>query len=85
MLNIFRNRRAKRKESRMPYSFGFAPIIVGLLGMGLGLWRLLESDGGLPGAYWTGMTMCAGFVISGIVGLIFVWRVNRPDHDVDMP
>lgn len=88
MIRVFLNRWANRKKNRMPYSFALAPLVAGLIAMGFGLWALWEveeplSKAPIPGGYLKGMALSAGFVIGGIIGLMYTWNVNRQGHDED--
>ena len=86
MLRIFAKKQASRKPTSMPYSFGYAPLIVGIAVLCLVGWWWATRDPrptlvSAPGAFWQVMALSAGFIISGLIGLVFVWRVNRREHD----
>ena len=88
MIGAFLNRWANRKKNRMSYSFALAPLVVGLIAMGFGFWALWEvkgplSEATIPGGYLKGMALSAGFIVGGVIGLIYTWNVNRQDHDED--
>ena len=84
MLGIFGKKQRHKKQGKIPYSFGYAPLAIGLFAVALAAWWWLAEDprptfSTAPGNFWTAMAMSAGFVISGVIGLIFAWRAN---HDL---
>lgn len=86
MLRIFVKKQVQRKPSGMPYSFGYAPLIVGFAVISLVAWWWVTRDprptlSSAPGVFWQLMALSVGFVISGLIGLVFVWRVNQRDRD----
>lgn len=88
MLGIFGKKQPREKQNKLPYSFGYAPLVVGLAVIGLVAWWWLTEDPrpnvvSAPGVFWKVMALSAAFVISGLIGLFTVWRVNRPDRDVE--
>ena len=93
MLGVFGKKQSEEKQRKLPYSFGYAPLIVGLFVIGLVMWWWLAEDPRptlltAPGGFWTVMAFSAGMVISGVIGLGFVWRVNHAqeaDHVPESP
>ena len=86
MLGKLGKQQHQRKQNRMPYSFGYAPLIVGIAVIGLVAWWWATEEPSptflsAPGEFWEVMALSVGFVISGVIGLVFVWRVNRHDRD----
>ncbi len=91
MLGIFGKKQPRKKQNKLPYSFGYAPLVVGLAVIGLVAWwwlteyhrptSFVSAFVSAPGVFWKVMALSVAFVISGLIGLFTVWRANRPDRD----
>ena len=86
MFGILSKNPARKPSNKMPYSFGYAPLFVGVFVIVLLMWWFLGEEPRptiptIPGAFWKALALSTGFVVGGIVGVIFVWRINHQDGD----
>ena len=86
MFGMLSKNPTREPSNKMPYSFGYAPLFVGVFVIFLLMWWLLGEEPRptiltIPGAFWKALALSTGFVVGGIMGVIFVWRINHRGQD----